>query len=347
MADAFPISGNIDPKAFPFLLVDLHRHGATGSLKVKGPSPEGPLLPRRPRALRLVERPARPAGRDPDRERQDHARAARGRERQGRARQPAREGAGRQRLREPARAGRGGARQGRAHPLRRAVLRLGQLRVRGRRAAEGRRRPQALDREAGARRRPAQSATGPSCCATSSCSSVLEPSLDGETALAEVRADVWPLLEQLDGSARSRTRPRSRGSTSSRPRRSPARCCSWASCARRRSARQARSSTSPSRPRAASARKTRRCTRCRSRPWPWRTCRRRAASPSPTPRPAIPCRSRSPRPSAAARPSRRRRSRTSPSPRSSPSPTSTSLPSSRPRPRCFQAPRPSSRWPTT
>lgn len=38
MADAFPISGQIDPQAFPFLLVDLHRHGATGSLKVEGPS---------------------------------------------------------------------------------------------------------------------------------------------------------------------------------------------------------------------------------------------------------------------------------------------------------------------
>src|SRR5262249_15935342 len=38
MADAFPISGNIDPKAFPFLLMDLHRQGATGSLKVDGPS---------------------------------------------------------------------------------------------------------------------------------------------------------------------------------------------------------------------------------------------------------------------------------------------------------------------
>jgi Domain of unknown function (DUF4388) len=38
MPDAFPISGNIDPKAFPFLLTDLHRHGATGSLKVEGPT---------------------------------------------------------------------------------------------------------------------------------------------------------------------------------------------------------------------------------------------------------------------------------------------------------------------
>ncbi len=38
MADTFPISGNIDPKTFPFLLVDLHRHGATGSLKVEGPT---------------------------------------------------------------------------------------------------------------------------------------------------------------------------------------------------------------------------------------------------------------------------------------------------------------------
>jgi hypothetical protein len=36
--DAFPISGTIDPKAFPFLLMDLHRQGATGSLKVDGPA---------------------------------------------------------------------------------------------------------------------------------------------------------------------------------------------------------------------------------------------------------------------------------------------------------------------
>ena len=38
LADAFPISGTIDPKAFPYLLMDLQRHGATGSLKVEGPS---------------------------------------------------------------------------------------------------------------------------------------------------------------------------------------------------------------------------------------------------------------------------------------------------------------------
>jgi septal ring-binding cell division protein DamX len=38
MAEAFPISGNIDPTTFPFLLMDLHRRGATGSLKVEGPS---------------------------------------------------------------------------------------------------------------------------------------------------------------------------------------------------------------------------------------------------------------------------------------------------------------------
>jgi hypothetical protein len=37
MADTFPVSGNIDPTSFPHLLVDLHRHGATGSLKVNGP----------------------------------------------------------------------------------------------------------------------------------------------------------------------------------------------------------------------------------------------------------------------------------------------------------------------
>jgi hypothetical protein len=38
MADTFPASGNIEPVAFPHLLVDLHRHGATGSLKVTGTS---------------------------------------------------------------------------------------------------------------------------------------------------------------------------------------------------------------------------------------------------------------------------------------------------------------------
>jgi hypothetical protein len=37
MADAFPVNGNIDSLSFPHLLVDLHRHGATGSLKVTGP----------------------------------------------------------------------------------------------------------------------------------------------------------------------------------------------------------------------------------------------------------------------------------------------------------------------
>jgi septal ring-binding cell division protein DamX len=38
MADAVPLSGGIDPKAFPFLVGHLHRQGATGSLKVEGPS---------------------------------------------------------------------------------------------------------------------------------------------------------------------------------------------------------------------------------------------------------------------------------------------------------------------
>src|SRR5262245_16841001 len=38
LADAVPISGQIDPKAFPFVVVQLHRGGATGSLKVEGPS---------------------------------------------------------------------------------------------------------------------------------------------------------------------------------------------------------------------------------------------------------------------------------------------------------------------
>ncbi len=36
MTQAFPVSGNIEPAAFPHLLVELHSHGATGSLKVTG-----------------------------------------------------------------------------------------------------------------------------------------------------------------------------------------------------------------------------------------------------------------------------------------------------------------------
>jgi Domain of unknown function (DUF4388) len=51
MADAFPIGGTIDPKAFPFLLMDLHRNGATGSLKVDGPSYQKALYYRGGRIL--------------------------------------------------------------------------------------------------------------------------------------------------------------------------------------------------------------------------------------------------------------------------------------------------------
>jgi Domain of unknown function (DUF4388) len=38
MADALPLSGGIDPKTFPFVIAQLHRQAATGSLKVDGPS---------------------------------------------------------------------------------------------------------------------------------------------------------------------------------------------------------------------------------------------------------------------------------------------------------------------
>src|SRR5687767_3914153 len=50
MADV-PASGSIDPSAFPFLLIDLHRHGATGSLKVAGPSYQKALYFRAGRIL--------------------------------------------------------------------------------------------------------------------------------------------------------------------------------------------------------------------------------------------------------------------------------------------------------
>lgn len=38
MADALPVSGSIDPRTFPFLVLEFHRQGATGSLKVEGPT---------------------------------------------------------------------------------------------------------------------------------------------------------------------------------------------------------------------------------------------------------------------------------------------------------------------
>ena len=43
------------------------------------------------------------------------------------------------------------------------------------------------------------SPTAPSRCVTSTLDTVLEPAPEGEAALSEVRADVWPLLERLDG----------------------------------------------------------------------------------------------------------------------------------------------------
>lgn len=51
MAQASPIGGSIDPQAFPFLLVDLHRSGATGSLKVEGPAYQKALYFRTGRIL--------------------------------------------------------------------------------------------------------------------------------------------------------------------------------------------------------------------------------------------------------------------------------------------------------
>ena len=50
MADV-PINGTIDASVFPFLLIDLHRHGATGSLKVAGPSYQKALYFRAGRIL--------------------------------------------------------------------------------------------------------------------------------------------------------------------------------------------------------------------------------------------------------------------------------------------------------
>jgi hypothetical protein len=51
MADAVPLSGGIDPRTFPFLIVQLHRSGATGSFKVEGPSYQKALYIRSGRIL--------------------------------------------------------------------------------------------------------------------------------------------------------------------------------------------------------------------------------------------------------------------------------------------------------
>jgi hypothetical protein len=51
MADAFPVSGAIDAKTFPYLIMDLHRGNATGSLKVDGPSYQKALYFRGGRVL--------------------------------------------------------------------------------------------------------------------------------------------------------------------------------------------------------------------------------------------------------------------------------------------------------
>ena len=50
MAEAFPSAGT-STQTFPFLLADLHRHGATGSLKVEGPSYQKALYFRGGRVL--------------------------------------------------------------------------------------------------------------------------------------------------------------------------------------------------------------------------------------------------------------------------------------------------------
>ncbi len=51
MAESHPMSGPIDPKSFPFLLNDLHRQGATGSLKVEGENHQKALYFRSGRIL--------------------------------------------------------------------------------------------------------------------------------------------------------------------------------------------------------------------------------------------------------------------------------------------------------
>src|SRR5512138_2155714 len=51
MPGAFPVSGAIDERGFRFLVMDLYHHGATGSLKVDGPSYQKDLYFRGGRVL--------------------------------------------------------------------------------------------------------------------------------------------------------------------------------------------------------------------------------------------------------------------------------------------------------
>ena len=228
MAEAFPISGNIDPKTFPFLLADLHRQGATGSLKVEGPSYPKALYFRGGRdALRIVERSQGPARRHPHRERQDHAEQL--------DEVNTKVGPGNPLAKVLAESGfvnqrelsRGGPGQGRAHPLRRHLLLRGQLRVRGRGAAQGRRRPEALHREArpGRRVAPHRSQLRPAPPRQPGRRPEPRPRhgrAHGRAAAGGRRTSPSASTE----SARSRRRLASPGSTSSRPRRWPARYCS-------------------------------------------------------------------------------------------------------------------------
>ena len=233
MAEAFPVSGNIEPSVVPPPPrgpASPRGHGLAQGHR-PGP-PQGALLPRRAAILFGSSNDPRDqlgailieSGRI-TREQLDEVNAKVG------PGQPARQGAGRERLREPARARRSGAHQGRADPGRRAGLGLGHLRVRGRRAAQGRRRPQALDREAAARggaarRRPRLRAA---------------PRRALDRARAGARGRDRPLRGAGRGlaAARAARRPAhaqgrdraSRASTSSRPPRPPARCSSSASCA--------------------------------------------------------------------------------------------------------------------
>ena len=153
MAEAFPISGNIDPSTFPFLLADLHRQGATGSLKVEGPSYPKALYFRGGRVLFgssndpkdqlgsiLIE-----SGKI-NQEQLDDVNTKVG---PGNPLAKVLAESGYVNQRELSDAARVKVERILSDVI---VLHHGQLRVRGRGPAQGRRRPQALDREARARR---------------------------------------------------------------------------------------------------------------------------------------------------------------------------------------------------
>ena len=290
MADAFPVSGNIDPLSFPHLLVDLHRHGATGSLKVTGPVHPKALYFRGGRVLFGSSNDPRDqlgailidSGRI-TREQLDEVNAKVG---PGNplAKVLAESGFVNQReLGEAARM--------KVESILADVLSWtsGSFEFEDGVLPKG-----AVDLKLSTEKLLLAAVKRITDRAFAlrhvELSTVLEPLPDGESALSEVRADVWPLFERLDGrrSAQGRGRPDA-------PRRVRGRQDGLRDAVPRDRQAQGRRQVGAGSRRGGAERLRGRgrspCTPCRSRRWRWRTSRPRAGSRLPTPRRGTRCRS--------------------------------------------------------